>query len=462
MAARPVSDRIVPFDVEAEEAVLGSVLLDSLAIVHVASFLHPADFYREVNAWVFEAMLALYDRREALDYLTVRDEVERRGRLDAIGGAAYLTRCLNSVPTAVHIEHYGRIVERCAIRRRMIQAGEAVAMLGYDEVTATAVLLDKAEQVVQGIARVTSQAGFYAASDIVEAMQAEMWNETPATAPLSTGLSELDAMLGGLMPKELTVVAGRTGMGKTSFLDTLAYNLLQAGQGVAFVSLEMTKEAIMNRLRRMRTGIPAHRLRLPGRVLRQDELHRINEADSRLFEMPLAISETRGLTITQIRRLCRQWCARHPFKVLLVDYIQNIRADQFTGNRHGDLTEIMLGLYELAGELGKDGVHVIAASQLNRDTEKRGQDNTKPQLSDLRESGKIEETANNVIGLWRPDYYSPPATSTKPTTPAPALPSKAIILKQREGRTGEVDLGWWGERSMFINLSDVSGLRRTA
>ena len=298
MAARPVSDRIVPFDVEAEEAVLGSVLLDSLAIVHVASFLHPADFYREVNAWVFEAMLALYDRREALDYLTVRDEVERRGRLDAIGGAAYLTRCLNSVPTAVHIEHYGRIVERCAIRRRMIQAGEAVAMLGYDEVTATAVLLDKAEQVVQGIARVTSQAGFYAASDIVEAMQAEMWNETPATAPLSTGLSELDAMLGGLMPKELTVVAGRTGMGKTSFLDTLAYNFLQAGQGVAFVSLEMTKEAIMNRLRRMMTGIPAHRLRLPGRVLRQDELHRRNEADSRLFVLPLAISKTRGLTIT--------------------------------------------------------------------------------------------------------------------------------------------------------------------
>lgn len=264
------------------------------------------------------------------------------------------------------------------------------------------------------------------------------------------------------MPKELTVVAGRTGMGKTSFLDTLAFNFLQAEEGVAFVSLEMTKEAIINRMRRMITGIPAHRLRLKGRLLRQDEVDAIAGADGWLYAHRLDISEKRGLTVTQIRRLCRQWYARRPFKVLLIDYIQNIRADTWTGNQHTTLTEVMLGLYELASELGSNGVHIIAASQLNRDSEKRGADHNKPQLSDLRESGKIEETANNIIGLWRPDYYAAAPVKSglpdaKPTASA-ALPSVAIVLKQREGRTGEVELGWWGERSMFVNLTDVRGI----
>jgi replicative DNA helicase len=449
----------VPYNILAEEAVLGSILLDSQAIIEIAAFLLPQDFYREHHGWVYSAALALMERHEAIDNLTVGDELRRRGKLDEVGDMSFLTSLINAVPTAIHIVHYGRIVERCAIRRRLLKAVEEIAMLTYEEELETNVLLDKAEETLRGVSRVSSSDGFHTSADIIDAMQTEMWSDDTGVTPLPMGLAELDNILGGLMPKELTVVAGRTGMGKTSFLDTLAFNFLQAGEGVAFVSLEMTKEAIMNRMRRMLTGLPAHRLRLKGRLLRQDEIDAITGADGWLYSHRLDISEKRGLTITQIRRLCRQWYARRPFKVLLVDYIQNIRADNWTGNQHTTLTEVMLGLYELASELGEHGIHVIAASQLNRDSEKRSKDENKPQLSDLRESGKIEETANNVIGLWRPEYYAPPPVNANgldatPTQSA-ASPSVAIVLKQREGRTGEVQLGWWGERSMFINLADV-------
>lgn len=448
----------IPYNIMAEEAVLGSLLLDSQAITDVATFLQPQDFYREHHAWVYEAALALMDRREAIDNVTLADELRRRGKLDEVGDMSFLAGLTNTVPTSQHIVHYARIVERCAIRRRLLKAAEDIAMLTYEEELETGALLDKAEETIRSVSRVNSGDGFHTSAEIIDAMQAEMWSDDTGITPLPTGLAELDAILGGLMPKELTVVAGRTGMGKTSFLDTLAFNFLQADEGVAFVSLEMTKEAIMNRMRRMITGLPAHRLRLKGKLLRQDEIDKITGADGWLYAHRLDISEKRGLTITQIRRLCRQWYARRPFKVLLVDYIQNIRADNWTGNQHATLTEVMLGLYELASELGPHGIHVIAASQLNRDSEKRGQDSNKPQLSDLRESGKIEETANNVIGLWRPEYYAPPAVKSNGLGAVPtatASPSVAIVLKQREGRTGEVELGWWGERSMFINLADV-------
>lgn len=448
-------DRIVPFDIEAEEGVIGSCLLNPQAIIEIAPFLHPDDFYREVNKWVYMAMIALYERREPIDSLTVKTELERHGRLDDVGGAGYLNHCINQLPTSTYAETYARIVEHKAILRRLNRCATQVAQLSYDEITDVDTLLDQAEQHLRAVKRETSGTGFYTAADIIDKMQADMWSDSPPITPLMTGLDYLDMALGGLMPKELTVVAGRAGMGKTSFLDTVAFNLLQAGHEVAFVSLEMPKEAMINRFRRMMTGIPTQRLRLPGRALREDEVARIDKADRWLYEQPLFISEKRGLSISQISRLCRQWYARRPFKVLMIDYIQNIRPDRNTGGRHTDLTEIMLGIYELAGDLGEQGIHIIAASQLSRETERRGAENSKPQLSDLRESGKIEETANIVIGLWRPDYYGLSGQPEEGQGKAQTLPSLALVLKNREGGIGEVPLGWWGERSMFVNQTDT-------
>lgn len=450
--------RIVPMNNEAEDAVSGSLVMDSQAIVNVAAWLKPGDYHTETNRWIYEAVLRLHERRAAIDPVTVADELERTGQLDAVGGIGKLLSLANNVPTSVHIEHYGRIVQRNAVRRRVLRAMEQGALLAQDDRLEIDELGDKVGFLVQeALSTDTGKELFRSLGDFIGDVFNEMYSETDPAPVVMTGLADLDNAMGGLMPGDMTVIAGRPGMGKTSLMDTIAYNMAQAGESVAFMSLEMKGDRIARRLIRMLTGIPSSRLRLPARVLRADERGQIADAFQALTDLPLWMSDKRGMSISEIRRTARQWHVRRPFKVLMIDFIQLIHADKENSNRNDQLDIITRLLHELAGELN---VHIVVASQLSRETDKK--DNRRPELSHLRDSGGIEQNADNVIGLWRSNYYKDDEDKKgkdKPVEPFHqpdrAMMSEAIILKQREGDTPTVDLGWWGERSMFVNFNEI-------
>jgi replicative DNA helicase len=438
-------DQLVPYDTDAEEAVLGSLLLDSLAIIRVASFLDAPDFYREKNRWVYESAMALYERREAIDFLTVRAELERRKRLDDCGGMSFLTSLINIVPTSVHIEYYGRIVWRAAIRRRLISAAQEIATLAHCETEEIDATIGAAEAALFAVtSTAATRADFVPVGEFIARLDDKRWNDTPKTAPLLTGLADLDHALGGLVRGEMTILAGRPGMGKTSALNTFVLNMARKAQNIAFVSLEMKGESVTNRLIRALTGIPSHRLRLPGHALSENEVAALSRANGQIDALPVTIDEKRTQTVEAIRRKVRELHHRKGLDLVVVDFIQLAHTERRFSNRNYELEHIAYNLFDMAGELD---CHVLVASQLSRETEKR--DNAKPRLSDLRDSGAIEQAANNVIGLWRSDYYDPPAN------PDPVSACLALILKQRDGRTQDVDLGWWGERSLFVDLADV-------
>ena len=443
-------DRIVPFNVEAEEAVLGSLLLDSQAIIHIASFLRPDDFYREKNRWVYESALALYERGQAIDFLTVRNELERNGRLEEAGGASFLTSLINAVPTSIHIEHYARIVERASIRRRLISAASDIAMLAYAEDEEIEVTLDKVEsRVFEATQRASLEAGFQPMSVYVQEMMEYMVNP-PDGAGILTGLADLDQSLGGLMRGDVTLVIGRPGLGKTSWMDTVSYNAAHGGLPVAFYSLEMKGMRLARRHTRMLTGIPGHRLRIHWDDLREDERQAIDTANQMINRLPLTVNEKRGMTIEEIRRTAREEHHRRPFALLMIDYLQLVLAEKKTANRNNELEYIMNTLRELAGALD---VHILAASQLSRDVEKRGKTERRPALGDIRDSGTLEQGADNVIGLYRDDYYD------EPLERRPVMPAENIILKQREGEMNvTIPVGWWGRRSMFVDAAAIDRL----
>lgn len=438
-------DKLVPYSIEAEEAVLGSLLLEPFA-VSLIGWLTPGDFYRETNRWVFEAVLALYARRDAIDFLTVRDELERRRRLDDVGGASFLASLINTVPTAVHIEHYARIVQRAAVRRRLIQSLSEIGGLAYDEERPVETLKDDAERILRAaLSGAATERGYVTLDDYLSRFHEELAAPPTVTPSIMTGLADLDAQLGGLQPGDLTIVAGRPGRGKTSLLNTIGLNVAACGHRVAMNSLEMAGLRITRRAIQMHSGVSGHRLRLREDALRQDELDGITAASGRLSGLPFVVDEERGLTIATIRRKAREEHARAPFSLLLVDYLQLVRADKTLVNRNAELEDIVNILREVAGELA---CHVMVASQLSREGEKRGNENMTPGylLTLLRDSGAIEQAADNVIF---PNPQEPPQT-----TDAAAL-VKCVVAKQRDGATGAVDLGWWPARSMFINRADI-------
>lgn len=446
MSKRP-PDQIVPYNIEAEEAVLGSILVDPHAIPHVAAFLMPGDFYRDTSRWIYEAALALYDRREGIDIATVAAALSAAGHLAEVGDWPYLIALTGRVPWSQHIEHYGRIVQRTAVRRRLLTALDKIGPLAYDEVKPVEVMKDEAERILRdALTGAATERGFQSIDYYLECIHDELASDAPsAWTSIMTGLDALDQQLGGLQPGDLTIVAGRPGRGKTSLLNTIGLNVASAGVAVAMSSLEMAGARITRRAIQMYSGVSGHRLRLREAVLREDELRGITVASGRLSGLPFYVDETRGLTIATIRRKAREFHAQTPFGLLLVDYLQLVRTDSRLANRNAELEEIVNVLRELAGELA---CHVMVASQLSREGEKRGNENTAPGylLTLLRDSGAIEQAADNVIF---PNPQDPPETTD------PAVLVKCVVAKQRDGATGSVDLGWWPSRSMFVNVSDI-------
>ncbi len=434
-------DKTIPANPEAEEAVLGSLLIDPDAIIKVASFLKPDDFYREKNGWIYQAILDLHERREPADFITLVDELERRDQIQQVGGAAYITSLINSVPTAVHVEHYAHIVERTATLRRLIGAAGQIAALAYEEAEDVDEVVDRAEQLIFNVSERRIHRDLTPVRQIMHAVVDRLdylHRHRGELLGVPSGFTKLDKLLGGFQKSDLIILAARPGMGKTSLALNFAVNAAKRyGQRVAFFSLEMSSEQLVQRLLAAETGINQQRLRL-GEI-NDDEWPILMEAAGVLSETLLFIDDTPAVSALELRTKARRLQAEHGLDMVIVDYLQLMRSDTRTENRVQEISYISRSLKSLARELE---VPLIALSQLSRAVESRG--DHKPILSDLRDSGSIEQDADIVMFIYRED-------AVKENSERKNI-ADVIVAKHRNGPTDTVPLYFDKALTRFADL----------
>jgi len=438
-------DRPVPTNIEAEEATLGAILIDPDAITNVAAFLRPKDFYREKHRWIYEAMLTLHDRNELTDYLTVSDELRRTGRLESVGGSAAIAELTSVVPTAVHAEYYARIVERTALLRALIDAAGRIARLAYEEqdrdVSDT---IDQAEQILFSVSQHRLSHALIALREVLREYYEHIGYLVAHKGEFTgvpTGFYDLDKLLGGLQAGDLIIIAARPAVGKTSFALNIAENFaVKQGGRVALFSLEMSAEQIAQRLVSSQTGIDSQRLRL-GQIS-DAELERVMHAVGILSETAIYVDETPAISPMEVRTKARRLASEYGLDLVIVDYLQLMRAGTRVENRVQEISYISRSLKSLARELR---VPVVALSQLSRELERR--QDKRPILSDLRESGSIEQDADVVAFIYREDMY---VEDTERRNIA-----DIIVAKHRNGPIGTIPLRFIKNQAKFVNLETV-------
>ena len=436
-----VPDKLQPHNVEAEEAVLGSLLIDSDAIIRIATFLEPADFYVERHNWIYETIRDLHERREPADMVTLTDELERRGLLSEIGGPAYLTGLINATPTSIHVEYYARIIERTAVLRRLIEAAGQIARLAYQDTEEVGEVVDRAEELIFGVASRRAD------RDLRHIRQAldkyfdrieYLYQHRGEVVGVPTGLSDLDKLLGGMQRSDMIVMAGRPGMGKTSLALSIALQAARRIQKrVAIFSLEMSDEQLVQRLISAETGIDSQRLRLGD--IKEDEWPTFIQATNLLASTSVFIDDTPAISALELRSKARRLHAEHGLDLLIVDYLQLMRGDSRSENRQQEISYISRSIKALARELN---IPVLALSQLSRQVESRH--DKRPILSDLRESGSIEQDADVVLFIYRDDVYNP-------DTEFPNL-AELIVSKHRSGPTGVFSVYFKKHLAQFVDL----------
>lgn len=437
-----IEERLPPHSIEAEEAILGSLLIDPDAMFEVSNFLRADHFYRMSNRWVFEAMLALTERREPLDFLTLSEELRRREQLDEIGGEPYLINLLNVVPTSINAETYGRLVESAALRRALIQAAGTIAKLAYNEVEDINIVLDRSEQALFSISEQRTTRDLMPVKEIAKSYLdriEQLREQGDEFIGIPTGFTDLDRMLSGLNRSDLIIIAARPGMGKTALQNGIALTAARRyGKRVAMFNLEMSAEQLVQRMIAAETRIDSQRLRRGD--LHDHEWGIFLEAIGRLSESKIYIDDTPSISPMQLRTKCRRLHAEHGLDMIMIDYLQLMQAEHQSNNRVQEVSEISRQLKGLARELD---VPVVAAAQLSRAVEQR--QNKRPQLSDLRDSGSIEQDADVVMFIYRDEYYNPD-TSERPNI------AEISVGKHRNGPTGTIDLFWQAQLATFRNL----------
>ncbi|MBI4157778.1 replicative DNA helicase [Candidatus Woesebacteria bacterium] len=433
MAQQQVSIRIPPHSTEAEESVLGALLLDKDAIIAVAEFLSSSDFYDERHREIFEAALSLYEERVPIDVLTVANRLKKQKVLKEIGGATYLAEIANKVPTAAHVEHYGRIVKDHAIKRSLMTAASRLLDFSMDEGLAADALLDKAESEVFALTQRHLTRAFTPVKDaLAESFDRldELHKQGEGLRGVATGFKDLDDALAGMQKSNLLILAARPGVGKTSLALNIAQNVaVSAKRPVGFFSLEMSKEELVDRLLVAQADIDAWKLKT-GK-LSEDDFTKLSNAMGELAEAPLYIDDTPASSIIEMRTKARRLQVEVGLDLLIVDYLQLARSRQLE-NRVQEVSEISQGLKNLARELK---IPVLAISQLSRAVEQRG-GQKRPQLADLRESGSIEQDADVVMFIWREDEEK--------------LENVVLdIAKHRNGPLKSIPLFFKGERIKF-------------
>ena len=433
--------KVPPHSSEAEQSVLGAILIDKDAIIEVAGFLRPEHFYENHNAQVFDAMLTLYEKREPIDLVTLSEILKKKKVLTEIGGMAYLTTLANSVPTSANIEYYGKIVKNHSTKRKLISVSSKITEMSFDQAADVKDILDKTEQSVFSVSQEHLTQNFLPIRDaLAESFDRldEIQSRSGSLRGVATGFRDLDNKLAGLQSSNLIILAARPGMGKTALILNIAQHVAVADkQTVGIFSLEMSKEELVDRLLVAQADIDAWRLKT-GK-LEEKDFDKLQEAMGILGDSPIYIDDTPGISIMEMRTKARRLQVEQKLSLLIVDYLQLANAGKSFENRVQEVSYISQNLKNLARELK---IPVIAVSQLSRAVEARG--SKVPQLADLRESGAIEQDADVVMFLYRPEEEQ--------TEKMDQLAVKLLIAKHRNGPTGEIDLMFKGDRIKFYGM----------
>ncbi len=437
-------ERLPPQNIEAEMAVLGALFLGEEAIAQVLEMVDDDAFYKEAHQQIFRAIMHLYDQRQPVDLLTVTEELKRRDLLDAVGGASYLALLASSVPTTAHVAHYARIVKDKSLLRQLIRTATRIVTDSYNGQAEPQTLLDRAEHAMFEIAERKVTREVVPMKDVIKGSIEtidRLYQRKGATTGLSTGFDDLDQMTAGLHASDLIIVAGRPSMGKSAFALGLVEHLaVQQRVPIAIFSLEMSSDHLVQRMLCSHARINAHNVRRG--ILSQSDWPKLTNAAGKLSEAPIFIDDSPSLPIFELRAKARRLTARHQIRLLVVDYLQLMeeRSLSFADNRQQEIALISRNLKALARELD---VAVLAISQLSRAPERR--ETFRPRLSDLRESGAIEQDADLVLLLFREEYYTP--------TDENKGQAEIIIAKQRHGPVGAVKLTFLKEFVRFENLA---------
>ncbi len=437
-----------PHNLEAEEAVIGAVLINPEVYYDLAQFLLPEDFYIHRLRFVWEAYISLHERQIPIDLLTVSSELGSKNRLDEIGGDAYLVNLLNRVPTSLHAEAYGRLIEATSVRRRLLTAANGIATLAYNEKETIETVIGEAEKAIFNVGERRIRHDIVPIKDVLSEYYdhiGELARRGDEIVGVPTGFTDLDRLLGGLQPSDLLITAGRPGMGKTAMMLTIVHNAaVTYKKRVAVFSLEMSNEQVVQRLISQQTGIDSQKLRT-GK-LEESDWPKFNQAIAVLGDCKIFLDDTPSLTPIQLRTKCRRLALEHGIDLIILDYLQLMSSDSRNDNRVQEVSQISRSLKQLARELK---VPLMAAAQLSRAVEQRS--DKEPQLSDLRESGSLEQDSDIVMFIYRDekDQLASNVTHIK-------------VAKHRNGPVGQIDLIFRGNLTRFENAAtrniDLSGM----
>ena len=439
-------DRLPPQSIEAEQSVLGALLIDKDAVIEVADILQPADFYRGHHGTIYRAVLELYERREPVDIVTVAEVLERESELEAAGGSSYLASLMNLTPTAVNAAHYARIVERKALLRNLIGAAGRIAAIGYDEGADVQESIDRAEAELFAVSQKRVEAGFSRLRDLLHEAYDRLdylHEHKGEISGISSGYADLDALTTGFQKSDLILIAARPSIGKTSLaLNVAEHAAVRDGRTVAVFSLEMSKEQLVLRLLSSVANIDGQKLRTG--FLEEMDFARIAPAMNALSEAPVYIDDTPNISTMQLRTKARRLQAEAGLDLLIVDYLQLMQASSLSrdANRVQEVSEISRGLKALARELD---IPVVALSQLSRQPEIR--ESKEPRLSDLRESGSLEQDSDLVLFLWREKERGADDTDHDGEV------VNLKLAKHRNGPTGEIKLWFRKRQTRFVSYA---------
>ncbi len=433
-------NKVPPNSIEAEQSVLGSMLLDREAIIIVLEFLRGSDFYKEAHKEIFEAMYDLFNRNEPVDLVTLTEELKKREKLDAIGGIPYLTSLASGVPITSNVRYYAEIVERKSLLRKLIKSSQDIIHLGYSSDVEVLDVIEQAQKSIYDISQDRSNEGFThireLLSDTFDKIE-ELYENKKGITGLTTGFMDLDKKLSGFHRTDLILVAARPAMGKSAFSLNLAQNAaIKAGASVAIFSLEMSKEQLMLRMLAAEAMVDLGKIQIGN--LNEEEWAKIAGAMAPLSQSKIYFDDTRGISVMEMRSKCRRLKMEKGLDLVLIDYLQLMEGEGRSESRQQEIASISRNLKIMAKELD---CPVIALSQLSRAPELRA--DHRPILSDLRESGAIEQDADLVMFLYRDEYYHP--DSDKKNV------GEVIIAKHRHGETGTVDLFWLGQFQKFLD-----------
>ncbi len=439
------SGRVPPQDVVAEKSLLGAIMLSDAILPDILTILRPTDFYEKRHEIIFNVMSQLYDEHKPIDLLTLTSALKSRKLLKDVGGATYLAELSNFVPAASHAKAYAEIVERASVRRRLIKAGTEIANKAFEEDAEVDSLIGAAERDLFEVSDKIVKSDYIPMSELLaDAFDRieELHKNKGALRGLKTGFRDLDKKTAGFQKGDLIIVGARPAMGKTTFAQNLAYNIASINKkGVLFFSMEMAANEILDRIISDVSGVDNWKMRTGN--LSDEEFQKIGDALSELDEVPIYIDDTSSMTIVELRNKARRAMHDHDIGIVIVDYLQLIAgSDRYAGNRVQEVTEISRGLKILARELQ---IPVVALAQLSRNV--TGREDPRPVLSDLRESGSIEQDADLVMFLHRPDYYKQNDDNYEETHI-----TELIVAKHRHGAVGKIELYFHPELLRFMSL----------